>query len=257
VIAYDTMAPRDWNATSYDAISSPQQEWGASVVERLRLAGDETVLDAGCGTGRVTELVLKRLPRGRVIAVDGSPSMAAKARERLDPQRVQVLCQDLLELSLTAPVDAAISTATFHHIFDHERLFARIRVALRPGAQFVAQCGGKGNIERARARGAELARREPYAEHLDAIGDLWHYATVDQTRARLEAAGFAVSDCWLEPKPTTPPRPREFLETVIFAPYLERLPDELRTAFIDELESELGDPLVLDYVRLNWNAVAA
>jgi trans-aconitate 2-methyltransferase len=250
------MAPRDWNATSYDAISSPQQEWGASVVGRLRLAGDETVLDAGCGTGRVTELVLERLPRGRVIAVDGSPSMAAKARERLEAERVEVLCQDLLGLSLTSPVDAAISTATFHHIFDHETLFAQIRAALRPGAQFVAQCGGKGNIERARALGAELASREPYADHLGAIGDLWHYATVEQTRARLEAAGFAVGDCWLEPKPTTPPRPREFLETVIFAPYLERLPHELREPFIDELEAALGDPLVLDYVRLNWNAVA-
>ena len=118
------------------------------------MAGDETVLDAGCGTGRVTELVLERLPRGRVVAVDGSPSMAAKARERLATERVEVLCQDLLELSLASPVDAAISTATFHHIFDHETLFARIRAALRPGAQFVAQCGGKGNIERARALGA-------------------------------------------------------------------------------------------------------
>ncbi len=251
------MAPRDWNATSYDAISAPQREWGASVVERLRLAGDETVLDAGCGTGRVTELLLERLPRGRVVAVDGSPSMASKARERLDPERVEVLCQDLLELALPAPVDAAISTATFHHIFDHETLFARIRAALRPGAHFVAQCGGKGNIERARALGAALASREPYAEHLGAIGDLWHYATVEQTRARLAAAGFAVAGCWLEPKPTTPPRPREFLETVIFAPYLERLPHELREPFIDELEAELGHPLVLDYVRLNWNAIAA
>jgi trans-aconitate 2-methyltransferase len=250
------MPTRDWNAASYDEVSAPQQEWGAAVVARLRLNGDEAVLDAGCGTGRVTEMLLERLPHGRVVAVDGSPSMAAKARERLDPARVEVLCQDLLELSLSEPVDAAISTATFHHIFDHERLFARIRGALRPGAQFVAQCGGEGNIERARALGAELAARSPYAEHLDGIGALWHYANVEDTRVRLEAAGFAVSACWLEPKPTTPPRPREFLETVIFAPYLERLPPPLHQAFVDELERGLGEPLVLEYVRLNWDAVA-
>ena len=67
------MTPRDWNANSYDAISTPQQEWGAMVVERLSLRGDETVLDAGAGTGRVSEMVLERLPRGRLIAVDGSP----------------------------------------------------------------------------------------------------------------------------------------------------------------------------------------
>ncbi|MGD0197563.1 MAG: methyltransferase domain-containing protein [Solirubrobacteraceae bacterium] len=250
------MPPRDWNAASYDTISAPQQQWGAEVLERLELRGDEAVLDAGCGTGRVTEMLLERLPRGRVVAVDGSPSMAAKARERLDPGRVRVICQDLLELSLDERLDAAVSTATFHHIFDHETLFAAIRRALAPGAQFVAQCGGEGNIERARALGAQLASSAPYAEHLASIGDLWHYASPERTRARLEAAGFAVSACWLEPKPTTPPRPREFLETVIFAPYLERLPDELRAPFIDEIERELGDPLVLEYVRLNWDAVA-
>ena len=157
------MATRDWNATSYDSISKPQQEWGAAVLERLRLNGDEVVLDAGCGTGRVTELLLERLPRGRVVAVDGSRSMAERARELLDPARVTVVCQDLLELELDERLDAAISTATFHHIFDHERLFARIRAVLRDGAQFVAQCGGIGNIERARAIGAELAAEPPYA----------------------------------------------------------------------------------------------
>jgi trans-aconitate 2-methyltransferase len=251
------MAPRDWNATSYDSISTPQQEWGAAVLERLQLNGDEAVLDAGCGTGRVTEMLLERLPHGRVVAVDGSPSMAERARERLDPTRVSVVCADLLELELDERLDAAISTATFHHIFDHETLFARIRAALRDGAQFVAQCGGVGNIERARALGAELAVEDPYGEHLAAMGALWHYATPEDTTRRLRDAGFTARDCWLEPKPTTPPRPREFLETVIFAPYLERLPGELREPFLDDIAGRLGDPLVLDYVRLNLVAIAA
>jgi trans-aconitate 2-methyltransferase len=250
------MPTRDWNATSYDAISAPQQAWGASVVERLQLAGDEAVLDAGCGTGRVTELLLARLPRGRVVAVDGSAAMAELARARLDPQRVEVICSDLLELELAERLDAAISTATFHWIFDHDELFRRIRAALRDGAQFVAQCGGVGNIDRARTIGAELAGRAPYGEHLATVGSLWNYATVEQTTERLERAGFEVAACWLEPQPTTPPNPREFLATVIFAPYLERLPAELHDRFLDELVAALGDPLVLDYVRLNWNAIA-
>ena len=250
------MPTRDWNATSYDAISAPQQAWGASVVERLQLAGDEAVLDAGCGTGRVTELLLARLPRGRVVAVDGSAAMAELARARLDPQRVEVICSDLLELELAERLDAAISTATFHWIFDHDELFRRIRAALRDGAQFVAQCGGVGNIDRARTIGAELAGRAPYGEHLATVGSLWNYATVEQTTERLERAGFEVAACWLEPQPTTPPNPREFLATVIFAPYLERLPAELHDRFLDELVAALGDPLVLDYVRLNWDAIA-
>lgn len=248
--------PRDWNAESYDQISAPQQQWGVAVVERLRVDGDETVLDAGAGTGRVTDMVLERLPRGHVIAVDGSPSMCDTARERLPAERTTVICSDLVELTLEQPVDAIVSTATFHWIRDHDALFERMRAAVRPGGQFVAQCGGEGNIDRVRAIGERIAAATPYAEHLAAIGPLWNYASVERTQARLQAAGFTVEACWLQPAPATPPRPREFLETVIFGPYVERLPEPLRPRFLDDTMALLGDPLVLDYVRLNWDAVA-
>ncbi len=250
------MSPRDWNAESYDQISAPQQAWGATVVGRLELRGDETVLDAGCGTGRVTDMLLERLPRGRVLAVDGSPSMVATARARLDPSRVRVVCCDLLELTVPAPLDAAISTATFHWIADHDALFARIRRSLRPGAAFVAQCGGEGNIDRVRRLATEIAAAPPFAPYFAGWPGPWHYASPERTRERLERAGFAVLDCWLEPAPVTPPRPREFLETVICAPYLERVPAALCPGFLDHMLDGLGEEPVLDYVRLNWDAVA-
>ncbi|HEX4035093.1 MAG TPA: methyltransferase domain-containing protein [Solirubrobacteraceae bacterium] len=248
--------PRDWNAASYDQISAPQQEWGAAVVARLALRGDETVLDAGAGTGRVTEMVLERLPDGHVIAVDGSPSMCETARERLPAQRTTVICSDLLDLTLSAPADAIVSTATFHWIRDHDALFARMRAAVRDGGQFVAQCGGEGNIDRVRGIGERLAASAPYAEHLATVGPLWNYASVEATQERLRDAGFDVAACWLQPMPARPPRPREFLETVIFGPYIERLPDDLRERFLDQAMEALGAPVVLDYVRLNWDAVA-
>lgn len=75
--------PRDWDAATYDRIADPMFRWGAVVAGRLDLAGDETVLDAGCGSGRVTEVLLERLPRGRVEALDGSPSMIEQALRRL------------------------------------------------------------------------------------------------------------------------------------------------------------------------------
>jgi trans-aconitate 2-methyltransferase len=250
------MPPRDWNAKSYDEISIPQQAWGAKVLDRLELRGDESVLDAGCGTGRVTEMLLARLPRGRVVAVDGSPSMAAAARERLDPSRVRVICADLLALEVDEPLDAAISTATFHWIADHDALFERIRRALRPGAPFVAQCGGRGNIDRVRRLALSVIAEPAYSPYLGGWSGPWHYASTDDTRVRLERAGFAVDACWTTPAPVTPPRPREFLETVILAPYLERLPVEAHDAFVDRMLAGLGAEPVLDYVRLNWDAVA-
>ncbi|HEX3875298.1 MAG TPA: methyltransferase domain-containing protein [Solirubrobacteraceae bacterium] len=201
-------------------------------------------------------MLVDRLPDGRVVAVDGSPSMVGAARRLLDRTRVEVICSDLLELTLDEPLDAAISTATFHWIADHDLLFRRIRAVLRPGAVFVAQCGGHGNIDRVRRLADRVIGEPAWAGHFTGWPGPWNYATAEDTRRRLEAAGFVVDRCWLEPAPITPPRPREFLETVICAPYLERLPVELRDPFLDAMQAGLdGDP-VLDYVRLNWDARA-
>ena len=89
------MPVREWDGCSYDRISGPQQQMGVEVLARLELGGDETVLDVGCGSGRITEALAARLPRGTVIAVDESPSMAAAARERLG-ERAEVREQALV-----------------------------------------------------------------------------------------------------------------------------------------------------------------
>ena len=75
--------PREWDAQTYDRVSDPQYEWGLEVLDRLDLTGDECVMDAGCGSGRVTAKLLERLPDGRVLCVDASESMIEKAREAL------------------------------------------------------------------------------------------------------------------------------------------------------------------------------
>ena len=116
-------AARDWDASTYERVSDPQVGWARAILDRLPLEGNETVLDAGCGTGRVTQLLLDRLPRGHVIAVDSAPSMVETAREALG-ERATVIQSDLAELTLEEPVDAAFSNAVFHWIPDHDGLFA-------------------------------------------------------------------------------------------------------------------------------------
>jgi trans-aconitate 2-methyltransferase len=188
-------APRDWDAATYDRLSAPIAAMGADVLDRLELRGDETVLDAGCGTGKVTAILCERLPRGRVIAVDAAPSMVAQARAAL-PAQVDVRQADLLELSLEEPVDAVLSTATFHWIGDHARLFATLFDALAPGGRLVAQCGGEGNVQEITAAGFAAAAEPPFAEHLgDWAGD-WNFASVPDTERRLRAAGFTDVWCW-------------------------------------------------------------
>lgn len=249
------MPSREWDGDSYDRVSATMEALGLEVLARLELSGDELALDAGCGSGRITAALIERLPRGRVIALDESPSMVEAARRRLGG-RAEVRVGDLLELELDEPLDAILSTATFHWIADHERLFARLRGALRPGGRLAAQCGGEGNIERLRAAARPVMERDPYAAHFAGFRPPWHYAAPQITRERLLAAGFAQAECWLQPAPREPEEPREYLSTIVLGPHVQRLPPELREGFIGAVLGRLGEPVVVDYVRLNIDATA-
>ena len=241
--------PRDWDAAAYDRVADPMTRWGGAVLDRLSLEGDELVLDAGCGTGRVTESLAERLPRGRVVALDASPSMIEEARGRLARfgDRVAYVVADLgrpLPLGPLAPVDAILSTATFHWVPDHDALFANLAEVLRGGGRLVAQCGGSGNIASIQAV-------------LATIGDGWlgdvHFETPEATARRLTAAGFVDIETWLQPETTRFEQGAAFLtylRTVVLGSHVARLPAGDRDAFVAEVAGRVGEPLI-DYVRLN------
>jgi trans-aconitate 2-methyltransferase len=238
--------PRDWDAGAYDRLPIPMTRWGVAVVGRLELVGDERVLDAGCGTGQVTERLLERLPDGEVVALDGSPSMIDQARERLGEDRVEYLVHDLLDPIPIESVDAVLSTATFHWIPDHDRLFANLAAVLKPGGQLDAQCGGAGNA----AELANVVRELGYDLEEDKV-----FAGPLETRERLERAGVTDVETWLHPEPT--PIPREdlelYLQTVCLGSVIRRVPPEGRDALLAAAADRLPGG-VIDYVRLNIRA---
>jgi trans-aconitate 2-methyltransferase len=246
---------RDWDAETYQRVSVPHEEWAASILDRAGLRGDETVLDAGCGAGRVTAMLIERLPEGRVIAVDGSASMVEEVRSVLRPQD-EAMVADLVEVELDEQVDVVFSSAVFHWVLDHDALFANLRRALKPGGRLASQNGGAGNISKLKASSAEVTAREPYAEHFEGFGEVWNYAGAEETEERLARAGFSEARAWLQPWDIVPPEPFEFLRTVCLGPYVDRLPEELRDPFVRDVMSLEDDPLVLDYVRLNIEATA-
>jgi len=238
----------EWNATAYDRVADPQARWGAEVLARLSLAGDETVLDAGCGTGRVTEQLLARLPEGHVVALDQSAPMLAEARTRLASygEQVAYVQADLGQpLPLAEPVDAILSTATFHWVPDHDVLFANLAAVVRPGGWLVAQCGGAGNIAGFIAVAASI---DP-----DFTRNPHYFQTAEATAQRLERSGFVEIRTWLSDAPTAfePGEPFEaFLETVCLRAHVATLAPEAREPFVRAVADRMPEP-VLDYVRLN------
>jgi trans-aconitate 2-methyltransferase len=248
---------RSWDGAEYDRLSTPMERLGREVMDRLELRGDETVLDAGCGSGRLTELLIERVPRGRVIGVDASASMIGAARGRLGDD-ADLRVADLVGLDLGGDTaDVVFSTATFHWIADHDALFRSLRGALRDGGRLVAQCGGAGNIATVHAAAAEAAAQEPFRAHFDGWRGPWNFATPQDTERRLHAAGFAATRCWLAERPVQPDDPREYLRTINLGAHLERLPGDLHDAFLDATLERLGERPTLDYVRLNIDATAA
>jgi trans-aconitate 2-methyltransferase len=242
--------PREWDATAYDSLPLPHQQWGKRVLGQLSLKGGETVLDAGCGTGRDTGALLDLLRDGRVIAIDGSTRMLEKLRTNLAGRldRVEVINADLTKpLPVTSPVDAVVSVATFQWITDHAALFANLAHCLRPGGQFVAECGGQGNAARINAAVEEV---------IGATTPVWYFAGVEETTERLKRAGFTDIEVSLVPDPARlEPGPQfwSYLGTVMLGSHLDRLRESEHEEFIRAVADRLPEPVV-DYVRLNIRA---
>jgi trans-aconitate 2-methyltransferase len=239
-----------WDAERYESLPLPHVEWGKRVVGRLELTGEEHVVEAGAGTGRDAELVLERIPRGHYTAIDGSADMLGVLRQRLSPygSRVTVIEADLNEpLPLMRPADAIFSIATFHWLLDHDRLFANLAAALRPGGQIVFECGGWGNVATINAAINEVFGPAPRP---------WNFRGPEETRDALLRAGFTQVEARLRPHPVPFAGRSEFvryLDTTGIAYAAAGSDPAERAAFVQAVAERLPKP-IFDHVRLEVTA---
>jgi trans-aconitate 2-methyltransferase len=244
----------EWDASTYDSLDLPHKRWGRDALDRLDLRGDETVLELGCGSGRDTERLLAALPRGRVLAVDGSHQMLHQLRVRLGDGdgRLQALQRDLREpLDVHGPFDAVLSVATLHWLPDHEHVFAELVRVVRPGGQIVIEAGGHGNIG-GFLRAARAVQRYDSAH-------FWNFADIEQTRARLSASGFHEPAVRLVPDEARfedRSQLEAFVATVMLAAALREMPSGERAAFVTAVCDRLPEPAI-DFVRLQIEAIRA
>lgn len=259
----------EWQAARYDRLADPHERWAAQILDRLAPASGECVLDAGCGSGRITRLLCERLdsagPEWSVLAVDASRSMIDQARVALADfgDAVEFELSDLLDFELSSrpgirrkrpPVDGVFSCAVFHWILDHQLLFERVYSWLKPGGRLVAQCGGLGNVEEWQRAIDEAVVQPEFSESFNGWEGPWHFAGTEETAERLERAGFEAVNCRLEEKVVKVEDARSYLEVVGLAAHLERLPEGHRDAFIDAVLRRVADPNTLRYIRLNMEA---
>lgn len=226
------------------------------------------MLDAGCGTGRLTANLLELLPSGRVIAVDLSENMLRQARTHLSSHsasqaggKVHFAGADLARLPFAESIDIVFSTASFHWVLDHKQLFQSIFRVLRKGSWLVAQCGGGPNLERFRARIRALAKAERFRPYLGNFKEPWFFSDAETAAKNLRAAGFEQVETDIEPALTRfddSEQFSQFVRTAIVHRHLKLLPSEnSRNDFLQTLADQAASDnptFELDYWRLNLRA---
>lgn len=230
--------PAKWNAADYAANSAVQQSWAREILSRLKLRGDEHVLDVGCGDGKVTAEIARAVPRGSVLGVDASPEMITFAQKAFPLKKNPVLkfqvCDARRLKTFPTRFDILFSNAALHWVDDHETILRGAAAVLKTGGRLVISCGGKGNAhdvflalrpEMRLKRWCEFFRQMPMPYFFYAPGDYEKW---------LPKAGFKILRLELAPKDAAYPGAEGFatwLRTT-WLPFVQRVPEAMREEFI-------------------------
>ncbi|MDW0167461.1 MAG: class I SAM-dependent methyltransferase [Nitrososphaeraceae archaeon] len=277
-----------WDARTYDQVSYlVQYRWGQQVLEWRKWRGNEIVMDAGCGSGLLTKQLAKKVPRGKVYAVDIDSNMIKQARNNLQLfDNVEIMQSSFTDIRLPQKLDVVFSNSALHWLQDHRNAFRIFWEMLKPthsndndndtadtsnstgnisSSQLLIQCGGYGNLQEIITLLERITYLDQFKAYFTKWKQSWYFAKPDDTNKLLEEIGYvntrvySNSDCIILPNRHMYSR---FVKTVVAKPYLERLSpdngDKLKTAFLelflDEVKKHSNKSKTrwfLDFVRLN------
>lgn len=256
-----------WDAVDYQKTSAEQQRWGLELLDRIALSGNEHVLDIGCGDGKLTAEIARRVPSGSVLGVDKSKDMICFSREHYGINAFPNLAFRLLDardLPFDQDFDVVFSNAALHWIDDHANILLRIRKSLLVGGRVIAQMGGKGNAAAILKILGTIMSSEKWAKYFNDFSIPYTFYDAQEYRPLLESAGFTVKRIEIIPK-LMAHRGKEGLASWIrttWLPYTRRVPEDLQADFIREIVDtymatqgfDKNDTIRVEMVRLEFEA---
>jgi trans-aconitate methyltransferase len=264
-----------WDAHTYDQVSRlVQYRWGQQVIKWRKWRGDEIIMDAGCGSGLLTKQLAKKVPRGKVYAVDIDYDMIKQAKINLKSfDNVEIIRSNFTDVKLPRKMDVIFSNSALHWIQDHRKAFQNFWEMLKPindsnditdisvrnnsnnnaaGGQLLIQCGGHENLQQIIAILERIIHLDQFKEHFADWKQPWYFAKADDTNRLLQETGYvnttvySTSDCVILPKRQIYSK---FVKTVVLKSYLDHLPppdndtdDDIKLkalfldVFLDEVE---------------------
>ena len=232
-----TADPAKWNAADYAANSVVQQTWARELMARLKLRGNEHVLDIGCGDGKVTAEIANAVPNGSVVGIDASEEMIGFARKTFPAKKVPNLefhVMDARRIRFGSRFDLAFSNAALHWVDDHQAILRGVTAALKPGARMIVSCGGKGNAQDVFVAVRPEMRMKRWRGFFRRMPKPYFFYSPDEYKKWLPRFGFKRLDIRLVPKDALYSGRDGFaawLRTT-WLPYVQRVPDDLREGFI-------------------------
>ncbi len=228
-----------WNAVDYSQNSSEQQRWGQELIDKLNLEGSERVLDIGCGHGKLTAAIAKRLPNGSILGIDNSSEMVKFARSGFPASQYPNLSFKLLDardLDFREEFDVIFSNAVLHWVLDHQPVLNGIYQSLKPNGRILLQMGGKGNAGEMVTVIHAMIEQEKWSAYFTRFTFPYGFYGTEEYQDWLTQAGFQVEYVNLIPKDMVHKGKDGLCGWIrtTWLPYLERIPQDLREDFIDE-----------------------
>jgi trans-aconitate 2-methyltransferase len=229
-----------WSAEQYESSSQNQKKWGADLVAMLDIAGNEKVLDIGCGDGRLTALIAEKLPDGFAVGIDSSADMIALSKKNFPPetfQNLRFMIKDTRELDFNDEFDIVFSNACLHWVIDHIPVLRGIRQSLKSGGRMLVQMGGEGNAAKIIEVVEQLMISPKWSGYFKNFTFPYGFHNLENYRKWLTALDFKINRVELVPKNMVQENKQGLTSWIrtTWLPYTQAVPEHLREEFIDEL----------------------
>jgi trans-aconitate 2-methyltransferase len=229
-----------WNAGDYAKHSSSQYEWAKELIPKLKLSGNEALLDIGCGDGKITAALAKNLPRGCVVGVDSSEDMISLAQSNFPQDAYPNLSfqkMDARSLTFQEKFDRVFSNAALHWILNQQSVLHGVQRSLKRGGRLLFQMGGKGNAQDVITSLNPLLSKDPWKKCFSDFSFPYGFYAPDEYTEWLLEAKLEPERVELLQKDMKQPGKAGLAGWIktTWLPYTERVPAELREKFIAEI----------------------
>lgn len=229
-----------WDAEDYAVHSDAQLKWAQEIIGKLNLSGSESVLDIGCGDGKITALIGSILFGGRITGIDNSASMIALAKKRYPPEKnpsVTFRRMDATRLGFQNEFDLVFSSTALHWVSDQVAVLRGVEQGLKQSGRIFFQMGGRGNAQDAIAIAQKYIEQDEWHRYFAGFSSPWHFWSPDEYRAFFRETNLVPVRVQLIPKDMTQKGKDGLCGWIrtTWLPYTQRVPGPLRNRFVSGL----------------------